>query len=414
MNSQDLRKKFLQFFEKNGHKVVPSSSLVPKNDESVLLTTAGMQQFKPYFTGQKNVSFDFGSTDLTSIQKCFRTSDINLVGDFSHLTFFEMLGNFSIGGYFKDKAIELMWKFATEALRLPEDKLSATYFEGDAKIPRDDEAKNTWMKFLPEDKITPAPREDSFWGPTGDEGPCGTSSEFFYQTKTKEKLEVWTLVFMAYYCDKNGNYKELGLTGVDTGGGIERMVGVIQGKPSVFETDLFLPIIQSIEQLVKRNYRKDETTDRRIRIIADHMRASTFLIEDGVLPSNKERGYILRRLIRRAITHGKLLNENVGSLKDVAQVVVDEYKNQYPELENANLEILVEEETRFKKTLREGLKKYKELGQEISGEDAFLLSQSFGFPIELVQELAKEGGKTLDLQDFEKRLQKHKAVSSLS
>lgn len=412
MNSKNLRQKFLQFFESNGHKIVPSSSLIPTGDPSVLLTTAGMQQFKPYFAGQKDVKNDFGNTNLTSIQKCFRTTDILEVGDLSHLTFFEMLGNFSIGGYFKEEAIKLMWEFAVNDIGLSKECLSATYFEGDEKTPRDDEAKNAWLKFLPEDRVNAAPREDTFWGPTGDEGPCGTSCEFFFETKTKEKIEIWTLVFMAYYCNPKGEYVPLKVKGVDTGGGIERMICVLQNKSSVFETDLFLPIIRNIEKLVSIKYGKSEMIDKRVRIIADHIRASTFLIAERVEPSNKERGYILRRLIRKAITHGKLLNENLGSLKEVAQVVVDEYKNQYPELESAKLDILTEEENRFKKTLNEGLKKYNTFDKEISGEEAFLLFQSFGFPIELIKELAKEDNKSLDIKDFEERLKKHKAVSS--
>lgn len=411
MDSFIIRQKFLQFFEGKNHKAVPSSSLFPKDDPSVLLTTAGMQQFKPYFKGEKDPVADFGNKNLVSIQKCFRTSDIDQVGDSSHLTFFEMLGNFSIGGYFKDRAIELMWKFATFELGIPRQNLSATYFGGDEKTPRDDDTRIAWLKFLPEDKLAPGLRSDTFWGPTGDEGPCGTSSEFFYQTESGEKLEIWTLVFMAYYCDSAGNYKQLGLTGVDTGGGIERMLGVLQNKPSVFETDLFRPIIQSIEQITDKVYGQSLSDDRRIRIIADHIRASTFLISDGALPSNKDRGYILRRLIRRAVTHGRLLNKNILSLKEVACVVIDEYKNEYQELINANLNILTSEEERFKKTLNSGLKKYKELGKEISGEDAFLLFQSFGFPIELIKELAKGDGKIVDEQGFFEELKKHQDIS---
>lgn len=411
MNSELIRQKFLSFFESNGHKIVPSSSLVPENDPSVLLTTAGMQQFKTYFKGEKDALTEFGSKNLASVQKCFRTTDIDNVGDISHLTFFEMLGNFSIGGYFKEEAIKLMWELAINELGLPKERLSATYFEGDEKTPKDDEAKDIWLKFLPEKKVNSASRGDTFWGPTGNEGPCGTSCEFFFETESGEKLEIWTLVFMAYYCSQDGKYAPMQIKGVDTGGGIERLLCVIQNKQSVFETDLFLPIISSIEKITDQVYGKENLVDKRIRIIADHIRAAAFLIADGVEPSNKERGYILRRLIRRAVTHGRLLNESIASLKEVARVVIDEFKDQYPELKSANLEILVEEENRFKKTLNEGLKKYRSFGQQISGEEAFLLLQSFGFPIELVLELAKEDGKAIDLADVNQRLKKHKAVS---
>lgn len=414
MTGKDLRQKFLKFFEKNSHKIIPSSSLIPENDPSVLLTTAGMQQFKPYFAGEKNAVADFDAENLTSVQKCFRTSDIDEVGDYSHNTFFEMLGNFSIGGYFKEKSIELMWEFATKEIGLEQEKLSATYFEGDNKTPKDIEARDAWIRYLPANRVNPAPRADTFWGPTGDEGPCGTSSEFFYEIEKEKKLEIWTLVFMTYFCTKDGNYQSLNQTGVDTGGGLERLALVMQGKSSIFETDLFLPIIKKIEILSGTEYGRDKGTDRKIRIIADHARAITFLISDGVTTSNKDRGYILRRIIRRSLTHAKLLKDNFNNLEDLIKVVIDEYKEIYSKLKELDLAILQEEQTKFRSTLKAGLKKYQGFGKKISGEEAFLLFTSFGFPIELTQDLAKEDGKKVDRTEFDKEMQKHQTLSRSS
>lgn len=411
MTGKDLRQKFLKFFESKGHKIIPSSSLIPENDPTVLLTTAGMQQLKPYFAGQKDVLSDFGSENLASVQKCFRTTDIDEVGDYSHLTFFEMLGNFSIGGYFKEKSIEFMWEFATKEIGLEQEKLSATYFEGDDKTPRDTEARDVWLKYLPVDRVNPATRADTFWGPTGNEGPCGTSSEFFYEIEAGTKLEIWTLVFMTYFCTKDGDYESLGQTGVDTGGGLERLALIMQGKSSVFDTELFTPIISKIEQLADKTYGSDEKVNRRIRIIADHIRATTFLIADGVEPGNKDRGYILRRMIRRALTHAKLLREDFNSLDELTKVVMSEYGESYPNIKETDLQILQEEQTRFRVTLKEGLKRYQSFGEKISGEEAFLLFQSFGFPLELTLDLAKEDGKMVKKEEFDQELLKHQTIS---
>lgn len=413
MKSRDLRQKFLKFFEKNGHKIVPSSSLVPENDPSVLLTTAGMQQFKPYFAGKKDVVSDFGSQNMASIQKCFRTSDIDEVGDFSHNTFFEMLGNFSLGGYAKKEAIEYAWELMTSKnwFNLPKNKFFATVFEGDEQIPPDTESLKIWEEIAPGIEIKKLGRADNFWPNPVWIGTCGPSTELHFKLSDKESLEIWNLVFTQFYHQGENIFKDLGNINIDTGMGIERLTMVSQEKVSIFETDLFLPIIKKIEILSKKEYGKNASVDRKIRIIADHARAITFLIADGVEPSNKDRGYILRRIIRRALTHAKLLNDSFNNLNELIQVVITEYKEAYPNIGKLNLNILQEEQIKFVNTLMEGLKKYKNFGQKISSSDAFLLLQSFGFPIELTQDLAKEDGKIIDIKGFEKELKKHQAIS---
>lgn len=411
MTAKDLRSKFLEYFESNGHKIVPSSSLIPQDDPSVLLTTAGMQQFKPYFAGAKSVADDFGNTNLVSVQKCFRTSDIEEVGDESHLTFFEMLGNFSIGGYGKKEAIEYAWELMTDPswYGLEKNKFFATVFAGDSEIPADSESESFWKAVAPNIEVRKLGRDDNFWPKPIWVGTCGPSSELQFDLDNGF-LEIWNLVFTQFFHNDDG-FKDLGRVNIDTGMGFERLVMISQGKSSVFETDLFTPIIRIIEQITDKKYNTDSEVDRRIRIIADHVKAATFLIADGIEPSNKERGYILRRLIRRAVVHLKVLKENLGSLSQISEVVVNEYADQYPELKNANLEILEQEEKRFENTLSAGLEKYKETGQRISGSEAFLLFQSFGFPIELLEELANEDGKIVDRKSFDEEFKKHQEAS---
>ncbi len=415
MTARDLRTKFLEYFENKGHKVMPSSSLIPKDDPSILLTTAGMQQFKLYFAGVKNVQEDFGGSDLVSIQKCFRTSDIDEVGDESHLTFFEMLGNFSIGGYGKKEAIEYAWELMTSSdwYSLHKENFFSTVFAGDGEIPADSESESFWKSIAPDIEVKKLGRDDNFWPKPIWIGTCGPSSELHYNLENGG-LEIWNLVFTQYFHNGDGSFKDLGKVNIDTGMGLERLTMISQNKSSVFETDLFTPIIKKIEKITDQPYGVDSKSDRRIRIIADHIKASTFLIADGVEPSNKERGYILRRLIRRAVIHAKALREDFGSLTQISQVVVDGYSDQYPELKNANLNILEQEEKRFENTLSEGMKKYQETGENISGEETFLLFQSFGFPIELVEELSKEDGKTVDLAGFEEEFKKHQEASRAS
>lgn len=412
MTAKDLRAKFLEYFESKGHKVVPSSSLIPQDDPSVLLTTAGMQQFKAYFAGVKKVEADFGIKNLTSVQKCFRTSDIDEIGDESHLTFFEMLGNFSVGGYGKKEAIEYAWELMTDATwyGLDKSKFFSTVFSGDNEIPADSDSESFWAAVAPSIEVKKLGQDDNFWPKPVWVGTCGPSSELHYWLDDGS-LEVWNLVFTQYFHSEDGSFKDLGSVNIDTGMGLERLAMISQDRGTVFETDLFIPIIRKIEQNAGKAYGQDPEVDRKMRIIADHIRSATFLISDGVEPSNKERGYILRRLIRRAVVHANFLNESFGSLVEVSKVVVKEYSDQYPELELAQLDILSDEEKRFEDTLSEGLKKYKQTGQSISGQDAFLLFQSFGFPIELTEELAGQDGKTVDRVGFDSEFKKHQELS---
>src|SRR3989344_757615 len=294
MTSKEIRKNFLDFFIKRGHVIVPSSSLAPKDDPSVLLTTAGMQQFKPYYIGEKDPMKDFGSRRTVSIQKSFRTSDIDEVGDESHLTFFEMLGNFSFGDYFKKGAIEWGWEFITKELGISPERCHVSVFEGDPEVPEDTESIAIWKSLgLPDDKIKKAGRKDNFWGPTGNEGPCGPTSEIYI-----DGIEVWNLVFNEYYCRADGMLEPLKQKGIDTGMGLERLAMVSQGAPTIFETDLFEPLIQTIP------HKNIPNETQSVRVVSDHTRAAAFLIADGILPSNITQGYILRRVLRRAIRLG--------------------------------------------------------------------------------------------------------------
>jgi len=407
MNSKELREKFLDFFEKKGHRVVPSSSLI-STDPSVLFTTAGMQQFKPYYLGEKS---PYGS-NVASCQKCFRTSDIEEVGDERHLTFLEMLGNFSFGGYFKEEAIKLALEFLIANCKLQIDQLKFTYFKGDKEVPEDIESKRIWLKLgIPENKIVGMGREDNFWGPTGLEGPCGPTTEIY-----AGELEIWNLVFNEYYQDKEGKLTLLSQKGVDTGMGLERLAMVIQKKNSVYETDLFLPIINElrITNYELRNFRAK-------RIIADHVKGAVFLISEEILPSNVERGYVLRRILRRAIRYGKLLNQVKQFLIPVAQKVIEIYKDVYPEVKSKEADILTviqNEEERFEKTLDQGLKEFEKMFEEgkfretaASGISAFDLYQSYGFPLELTQEMVKDKGGVVDVNEFQKAFEKHQEIS---
>ena len=413
MTSQEIRGKFLEFFEKKGHKIVPSSSLVPEGDLSVLLTTAGMQQFKPYFTGDKDPMKDFGSRRTASVQKSFRTSDIDEVGDESHLTFFEMLGHFSFGDYFKKETIEWTFELLTKIFGIDKERISASVFKGDQKIPKDQESYDAWLRFLPTEKIKLGLREDgNIWGPAGPEGPCGACNEVYV-----DGLEVATLVFMEYFYSKDDVFAPLKQKGVDVGWGFERLVKVIQSAPTVFETDLFLPIIEMIpHQDIVGNLNKEA---RSVRIIADHIRGATFLIADGILPSNIAQGYILRRLLRRAIRYGRILNLDKNFLVSLSQKVIEICKEFYPELRVKRDDILTviqKEEEKFSKTLKNGLKELEKMlaakaDKIISGNYAFYLYESYGFPMELTRELAKEKGFLIDESGWETALKKHQEIS---
>jgi len=397
MTFAKLRRDFLAFFEKRGHKIVPSSSLMP-TDPSVLFTSAGMQQFKPYYLGEKS---PYG-LNVATCQKCFRTSDIEEVGDESHLTFLEMLGNFSFGGYFKKEAIKLAFELVNSTFQIPKSKMTITVFGGDKEVPEDKESAEIWKKLgIPEEKIKKCGREDNFWGPTGEEGPCGPTTEIHING-----IEVWNLVFNEFYQNKNKKLTPLEQKGVDTGMGLERLAMVAQNKPSVFETDLFEPFIRELP----------ETNIKARRIIADHIRGSVFLISEGILPSNVEQGYILRRILRRTIRYGKLLNLVKQFLIPLAQRVIEIYKDIYPELKSKEADILTviqNEEEKFEKTLEIGIKQFGKVALRgaISGKDAFHLFDTYGFPLELTQELAKEKGIKVDTEGFKAAFEKHREIS---
>ncbi len=433
MKSEEIRKKFLDFFEKKGHKIVPSSPIL-STDPTVLFTTAGMQQFKKYFLGEKS---PFGKRTV-SCQKCFRTSDIDEVGDESHLTFLEMLGNFSFGDYFKEKTIEWALEFLTKVCKIPSSELWIGYFKGDPStssgqaVPEDKESCEIWQKLgIAKDRIYGFGREENFWGPTGEDGPCGPTSEIHYDLTGKpcskgkncipncdcgRFIEVWNLVFNEYYQDRDKKLTPLKQKGVDTGMGFERLAMVLQGKFSVFETDLFEPIIKEIE---KQSSQSRADNPKAYRIMADHIKGAVFLASEGIVPSNLEQGYALRRILRRAIRFGKLLNLPKNSLIPIAQKATAIYQDIYPQVraqETDILTILQNEEEKFEKTLEKGLKEFKiqiEKCQEktIPGKVVFDLYQSYGFPLELTEELAKEKGLKVDKQGFEEALKKHQEIS---
>ena len=374
LSSNELRALFLKFFQKKGHSVIPSASVIPENDPTVLFTTAGMHPLVPYLLGQKHPQ----GTRLTDVQKCIRTGDIDEVGDMSHLTFFEMLGNWSLGDYFKDQMIPWSWEFLTspEWLGIDPDKLAFTVFEGDEDCPRDEEAANLWRKCgVKDDHLFYLPKEHNWWGPAGVTGPCGPDTEMFIITKKPcgpdcspachcgAYLEIWNDVFMQYNKQKDGSFIPLTQKNVDTGMGLERTICVLNGKKSVYETDAFTGILAKIEELCGKKYTPDDKNTRAFRIVADHMRTSTFIIGDprGIGPSNVGQGYILRRLIRRAVRYGMGLGLQEGFTAEIAKVIIDQYKAVYPELEQNKafvLEQLTLEEGRFARTLKQGEKEF--------------------------------------------------------
>ena len=394
MESKEIRKKFLEFFEKRGHKVVPSSSLIP-DDPSVLLTTAGMQQFKLYYIGKADPSKDFGAKNTASIQKSFRTSDIDEVGDDSHDTFFEMLGNFSFGGYFKKEAIQYGYDFFKE-MSLPIDFV--TVFGGDKEVPADEESEKFW-KELGVKKVEKRGREDNFWGPTGNEGPCGPTTEIYVNG-----VEIWNIVFNQYYQESNKTLKPLEQNGVDTGMGFERLAMVLQKKKNIFETDLFAPFLELIPK---------EIPDRQKRIIVDHLRGSTFLLADGLRPSNKEAGYILRRLMRRVFVYEKLYKIPTHIYDAIIHDIVHEYGEFYQELlreNNAVREEFKKEGEKFYKTLERGLKELEKIS-EISSVSAFKLYETYGLPFEIIKELGGQKAATLTRDGFDEEFKKHQEIS---
>ena len=432
-HSADLRAMFLKFFQDHGHAVISSASVIPENDPTVLFTTAGMHPLVPYLMGQKHPA----GTRLTDVQKCVRTGDIEDVGDFSHLTFFEMLGNWSLGDYFKKEMIPWSWEFLTSEkyLGLPKDRLAFTVFAGDKDCPRDEESANLWRSCgVADDHIFYLPKENNWWGPAGVTGPCGPDTEMFIITDKEpcgpdcspacscgRYLEIWNDVFMQYNKKEDGTFEPLAQKNVDTGMGLERTICVLNGKKSVYETDLFENILGKIAELSGKTYGEDEATTKAFRIIADHMRTSTFIMGDdrGVSPANVDQGYVLRRLIRRAVRYGMEIGMPEGFTGEIAKVIIEQYKDVFPELKRNEafvLDQLALEETRFAKTLKQGNREFEKLAQRvkdgrIDGESAFHLYDTYGFPVEMTCELAKDAGLTVDMEGFKECFKKHQATS---
>ena len=464
MKSAELRQKYLYFFKSKGHSIIPSASLVPENDPTVLFTTAGMHPLVPYLLGQKHPE----GTRLTDAQKCIRTGDIDDVGDDTHLTFFEMLGNWSLGDYWKDEAIKWSFEFLTKELKIPLDRFAVSCFAGDDDAPKDEESAKIWESLgVKKERIAFLPKEDNWWGPAGQTGPCGPDTEMFYwklndapapeafDSKNKNWVEIWNDVFMQYVKDEKGNYNIAKQKNVDTGMGLERTVAVLNGKENVYETDLFLPIIEKIEELSGKKYADDKKS---FRIIADHIKASTFLLAAEIEPSNLGRGYILRRLIRRAIRYGKQLGINESFILKIYPVIEDIYGDFYTEIKYKKDFILDQfktEEEKFEKTLDQGLKDldkelslYNEAGNKLEyinsrmrfyptlayalvaqpelknmnealpvylGIVSFHLYQSGGFPFELTMEEIKKHFNDVDFnktkQIFDEEITAHQNLS---
>jgi len=433
LTSTELRQMYLDFFASKGHKIIPSASLIPENDPTVLFTTAGMHPLVPYLLGAKHPE----GTRLTDVQKCVRTGDIDSVGDASHCTFFEMLGNWSLGDYFKKEAIAYSFEFLTSEkfLGLDKDKLYFTCFAGDEDAPKDTESAEIWMSLgVDESHIYFLDKKHNWWGPAGQTGPCGPDTEMFIDTgipacsedcspacSCGKYLEIWNDVFMQYNKTADGKFEPLSQKNVDTGMGLDRTIATLQGKKSVYDTDAFSGILAKIAELSGKGYDDDPDTTRAFRIIADHMRCATFILGDekGVTPSNVDQGYVLRRLIRRAVRYALRLGIERMSLQYVAQAVIDQYKDFYPELGRNAERIITElnlEEERFSRTITQGLKEFEKLearldGKIIAGTDAFRLYDTFGFPLEFTLELAHEHGLEVDEKGFEEAFRKHQEIS---
>ncbi len=426
MKREELITKYLQFFKKKKHAIISYSPLIPENDPTVLFTTAGMHPLVPFLLGQKHPS----GKRLVNIQKCIRTGDIDEVGDASHHTFFEMLGNWSLGDYFKKESIEFSYEFLTKILKIPKNKLSVTIFEGDKNAKKDMEAANIWESLgIPKNKIAFMSKNENWWGPAGQTGPCGPDTEIFFyigkglpsktsnqKTKPEEWVEIWNNVFMQYNKTKIGAYKELEQKNVDTGMGLERTLTALNGLNDNYLSEIFQPLIQELEILAKKQYGKDKQITRSMRIIADHLKTATFILSEKVHPSNVEQGYVLRRLIRRAIRHAKMIGIDENFCKNMAEVITNMYKKDYPELTKNKSFILTEiekEENKFKNTLEKGLRAFKKFASDkiISAKEAFFLYQSYGFPIEMIKELSKEQKSKLDEKGFYKKFEKHQKLS---
>ena len=426
MKAIELRRKYIEYFKRNGHKEIPSAPVVPENDPTVLFTTAGMHPLVPYLLGEPHPQ----GKRLTDYQKCIRTGDIDSVGDPCHLTYFEMMGNWSLGDYFKDESIKMSYNFLKDELGFDMDKISVTVFAGEDGIPRDEEAANAWANMgIPRDRIFYLGREDNWWGPAGETGPCGPDTEIFFDTgkpKCSENcnpscscgkyLEIWNNVFMQYNKTKDGKYEPLKQKNVDTGLGLERVISLLQGKNNVYETELFADVIAKIQELAK-NFNINSA-----RIIADHLRASIFMIIDGVRPSNVEQGYVLRRLLRRVIRHMRKVEIDPSEISTLVEKFVEIMAEMYPEVpanKDTIIEVIREEKDKFVKTLEHGEKEFiknaektKAEGKEkLDGEVVFRLYDTFGFPPEMTAELAEEKGLKIDMKEFEELFKKHQEIS---
>jgi len=422
VSAKELKQKYIEFFKSKQHEEIPSASIIPQNDPTVLFNTAGMQPLVPFFQGQPHPK----GKRLVDSQKCLRTVDIEEVGDTTHHTFFEMLGNWSLGDYFKKETIEWAFEFLTKELSIPIENLAVTVFEGDDTSPRDEEAVEIWKSLgIPEERISYLGREDNWWGPAGQTGPCGPDSEIFYWTgdepaptqhnpEDETWVEIWNCVFMEFNKDEQGTYSPLSQKNIDTGMGLERVAGVLQGSSDNYLTDLFQPLIKIIEDLSNKKYADHKQS---MRIIADHIKATTMVLGEnkGVVPSNVDQGYILRRLVRRAIRHARMIGIEGNFTTQIAEEVI----TLYPEYNLSDhkdhiLAELTKEEEKFSKTLQQGLKEFAKLTQdkqELSGKEVFLLFQSYGFPLEMTEELAQEKNITIDADGFNKEFEEHQAKS---
>lgn len=430
MTSRELRESYLEFFKSKGHAVIPSASLIPENDPSVLFTTAGMHPLVPYLLGQKHPA----GKRLCDVQKCVRTGDIDEVGDATHCTFFEMLGNWSLGDYFREESIEFSFEFLTNVLEIPTEKIAVSVFAGDEDCERDEIAAKKWNELgIAKDKIFYLPKENNWWY-AGATGPCGSDTEIFIDTGKEpcgedcspacdcgKYVEIWNNVFMQFNRDKEGKFQPLAQKNVDTGMGLERTICMLNGYQSVYETDLFADVIAKISSLCGKEYGKDEEDTRAMRIIADHMRTATFMLGDekGIVPSNVDQGYVLRRLLRRSVRFARQLGMDSKELVTIAEMFINKYCDIYTELADNRDKVLTEiakEEEKFGKTLENGIKEIEKVlkfvqNGMLNGKTAFRLYDTYGFPIEMTQEICKEKGCGVDIEGYHNAFAEHQKKS---
>jgi alanyl-tRNA synthetase len=428
INSETLKKKYIEFFLEHDHKRIANAPLIPENDPTALFISAGMHPLVPYLLGQPHPS----GKRLVNVQKCLRTSDIDEVGDSFHLSFFEMLGNWSLGDYFKEESIKMSYEFLTREnwLNIDPKRLTVTVFAGDDDSPRDIESARVWKELgIPDERIYYLPKKDNWWGPIGKTGPCGPDTEIFYDTGIEacsdqckpgcscgKFCEIWNNVFMEYNKTPDGIYVLLEQKNVDTGMGVERTTAILQEKDNVYETEIFAPLMHEVRKLANVETPTNKQL-KSIRIIVEHARASTFILAEGIVPLNTEQGYVLRRMIRKAIRHGKLMGIENEFLSSISEMVIEMYSEEYPHLESKGETIVSELQREYKKfnnTLQKGLNRFYRIAENnnrISGEDAFLLYQSFGFPIEIIRELGEENNIMVDVEGFNEEFEKHQEVS---